>query len=359
MSQTALLPSDYSDHGAPKRILIAFLKSQQVRLFGLFAGFLVVIRIFVLDASTSGAPGDYAATNPWRDLPPDPAVHQTIREVLFIGDTLRDGMLPTSLPDDDYESYSAMLRSLETRSDLTWLVIQETRIDQTVMAIANRGGYHSPIPEEPYDLHGRAERLHGHWSALASRKDRPDRWDARFDTTHLPPLLARHASDSGQDGDSSGFHLTTEQKAAADAKYTAFRKRRDRAVSYLKDHPPKPMAWSPVQMDHPDETAPGGAWEMLFHKGIVQAGRKVLGGRLAGNPALKPIYRDLITEHVPYDWVNPDEPMREYAERDHLKEMEAFREESKAQQERADRQAKFQEALRAEERLERGDKPEL
>ncbi|TQN67331.1 hypothetical protein CSHISOI_08102 [Colletotrichum shisoi] len=340
MSQATLLPSECSDYGAPKRILIAFLKSQQVRLFGLFAAFLVAIRIFVLDASTSGAPGDYAATNPWRDLPPDPAVHQTIREVLFIRDTLRDGMLPTSLPDDDYDSYSAVLRSLETRTDLTWLVIQETRVDQTVMAIANRGGYRSPIPEEPYDLHGRAERLHGHWFALASHKDRPDRWDVRFDTTHLPPLLAGH-------------------KATADAKYAAYRKRRDRAVSYLKDHPPKPMAWSPVQTDHPDEIAPGGAWEILFHKAIVQAGRKVLGSRLAGNPAFKPIYRDLITERVPYDWVNPDEPVREYAERDHLKEMEAFREESKARQERADRQSKFQEALRVEETLERGDKQEL
>ncbi|GKT50841.1 uncharacterized protein ColSpa_11022 [Colletotrichum spaethianum] len=351
MSRAGLFPSDYSDHGAPKRIIIAFLKSRQVRLFGLFAALLIGIRVFILDSSSGGVPQDYAATNPWRDLPPSTAVHGTIGEVLLIGDTLRDGMLPTSLPDDDYDMYSAMLRSLETRSDLTWLVVQETGIDKTVMAIANRGGYHSPIPEEPHDLHERAKRLHRHWFTLASAKDKPDRWEARFDTTSLPPLVSGRATGSGQNTDPTTMDLTVEQKEAADTKYRAYRQRRDRAVSYLKDHPPKPMAWSPIQTE-PESTR--GAWETIFSDGIVQAGRKVVASKLAKNPMFKPIYRDLLTERVPYDWVNPNEPVKEYTEQDHLKDMEAFREGSRTRQERTDRQAKFQEELRGLERLERG-----
>ncbi|KZL84774.1 hypothetical protein CI238_10186 [Colletotrichum incanum] len=356
MPRVGLLPTDYSDHDAPKRIFIAILQSRQVRLFGLFAALLFGIRLFILNPSAGGVQEDYAATNPWRDLPPDPAVHKTIREVLLIGDTLRDGMLPTSLPDDDHDMYSAMLRSLETRTDLTWLVIQETGVDKTIMAIANRGGYHSPIPEEPHDLHVRTERLHHHWSTLASANDKPDRWEARFDTTSLPPLVSGHASGPGQNADATNLDMTSEQKMAADMKYRAYRKRRDRAVSYLKDHPPKPMAWFPIQKE-PEITR--SAWETIFNDGIVQAGRKVLGSKLAGNPMFKPVYRDLITEHIPYDWVNLDEPVKEYTEKDHLQEMEAFREESRVRQERTDRQAKFQEELRAVERLKRGDKQEL
>ncbi|KAK2010229.1 hypothetical protein LZ32DRAFT_385488 [Colletotrichum eremochloae] len=356
MPRPGLVSSGNSGHDGPRRVAVSFLKSRWLRFFGLFTAVLFGVRIFVLNPSQGGIPEDYAATNPWRDLPPSPAVHETIREVLFIGDTLRDGMLPTSLPDDDYDMYSAMLSSLETRTDLTWLVVQETGIDKTIMAIANRGGHQSPIPEEPHDLHRRAQRLHDHWFTLASAKDKPDRWEIRFDTTSLPPLASRHSPGSGSKADSSDLHLTVEQKLAADTKYRAYRKRRDRAVSYLKSHPPKPMAWVPVQTGR--ETSRS-VWETLFDDGIVQAGRKVMGGKLAGNPMFKPVYRELITERVPYDWVNPDEPVVVYTDKEHVKEMEAFREELRARQDRTDRQAKFQEKLRAEERLKRGGKQEL
>ncbi|UQC90094.1 uncharacterized protein CLUP02_15625 [Colletotrichum lupini] len=336
-------------------MFIAFFKSRQVRVFALFGVGLYLIRAFLLDSSKPGK-DDYAATNPWRDLPPDSAVHSTIREVLLISDTLRDGMLPTSLPDDNYDTYSAMLRNLETRQDVTWLVIQETGVDRTIMAIANRGGHHSPIPEEPHDLHERAKTLHGHWSALTAASDKPERWEARFDTTCLPPLAARQGSASGQKAGSFKLDLTPAQKADAEARYKAYRKRRDRAVSYLKDHPPKPMAWVPAQTD-PEKQR--GFWESLFNDGVIKAGRNVEGGKLAGNPGFKPVYRDLITERVPYDWVNPDEQVKEYTEVDHLKEMEAFREESRIRKERTDKQAAYQEELRAEERRKRGEKEEL
>ncbi|KAF9881437.1 hypothetical protein CkaCkLH20_00583 [Colletotrichum karsti] len=301
-------------------------------------------------------PGDFSATNPWRDLPSDPAVHDTLKEVLLIGDTLRDGLLPTSLPDDDYDTYSTMLLSLEGREDLTWLIIQETGIDKTIMAIANRGGHHSPIPEEPHDLHERVKRLHDHWWALTSAKDKPERWETRFDTTYLPSLLTGKALDSSEKLKGFKLDLTPAQKAEAEAKYKAYRQRRDRAVAYLKKNPPKPMAWVPI--DSAPEKAQG-IWGTIFHDGIIQAGRKVLGKQMAANPMFKPIYRDLTTERIPYGWVDPSQPVEEFSEQDHLREMEAFREESRLREERTDRQAKFQEELRAEERRQRGDKEEL
>ncbi|KAL0944784.1 uncharacterized protein CTRU02_202671 [Colletotrichum truncatum] len=301
-------------------------------------------------------PADFSATNPWRDLPADPAIHDTLREILLIGDTLRDGMLPTSLPDDDYDTYSAMLRSLEGREDLTWLIIQETRIDKTISAIANRGGHYSPIPDEPHNLQDRISKLDNHWWALSSAKDKPERWEAKFDTTYLPSLLSGSALDPSEKSKGFKLDLSPAQKAEAEAKYKAYRKRRDRAVAYLKKNPPKPMAWAPIETGPEMERS---VWGTLFHDGLAQAGRKVMGKQLAGNPMFKPLYRDLITERIPYDWVDPSQPVEEYNEQDHLKEMEAFREESRLRQERTVKQAKFQEELRAEERRKRGDKEEL
>ncbi|KAF6824033.1 hypothetical protein CMUS01_10430 [Colletotrichum musicola] len=297
---------------------------------------------------------DFAATNPWRDLPADPAFHDTIREVLLIRDTLRDGLLPTSLPEeDDYDVYSAMLRSLEGREDLTWLVVQETRVDQTISAIANRGGYHSPIPEEPHDLHERAKRLHDHWFTLASTKDKPDRWEARFDTTYLPSLLTGRDLDSKQRANGFGLDLTPAQRADAEAKYKAYRKGRDRAVAYLKKNPPKPMAWVPVSTD---PEASRGIWGTVFRDGLAQAGRKVMGRQMAANPMFKPVYRDLITERIPYDWVDPEQPAEQFSEQVHLREMEAFREEARLREVRTEKQARLQEELR---RQLRADKEEL
>ncbi|OLN87489.1 hypothetical protein CCHL11_06190 [Colletotrichum chlorophyti] len=315
----------------------------------------LLIRAMIMGSSIN-APEDYSSTNPWRDLPTDPDVHETLKEILLIRDTLRDGMLPTSLPDDDYDIYSAMLRSLESRTDLTWLVVQETDIDKTIMAIANRGGYHSPIPQEPHGLHGRAKKLFDHWRTLDASKDKPNRWEAGFDTTHLPPLLTERALESNRNTKPAKLELTPAQKAKADAKYKAYRKRRDRSVSYLKSNPPKPMALVPV---HAGSDLRRCTWGTVLSDGMIRVGRKMFGGKFAGNPMFKPVYRDLATERVPYDWVDPSQPVEEYSEQDHLREMDAFREEARIKKERTDKQAAYQKQLRAEERRLRGDKGEL
>ncbi|TDZ99666.1 hypothetical protein C8034_v000005 [Colletotrichum sidae] len=307
-------------------------------------------------SSSRDANVDFSATNPWRDLPADPAVHDTLREVLFIGDILRDGLLPTSLPEDDYDTYSDLLRSLEGREDLTWLVIQETRIDRTVSAIANRGGLNSPIPDEPHDLQERVKRLHDHWWALSSARDKPDRWEERFDTTYLPSLLTAQALEGSQRAKGFKLKLTPDQKFQAEAKYEAYRRTRDRAVSYLKNHPPKPMAWAPIQTE---PEAKRGIWETVFQDGLLHAGRKVFGKQMVDNPLFKPVYRDLTTERIPYDWVDPAQPVETYSEQDHIREMEAFREEARLRQERTDKQAKFQDKLLIEEKWRRGEKGEL
>lgn len=41
---------------------------------------------------------------------------------------------------------------------------------------------------------------------------------------------------------------------------------------------------------------------------------QVKGGKLADNPGFKPVYRDLITERVQYNWVGPAEQEKDYTE---------------------------------------------
>lgn len=289
---------------------------------------------------------DFSSTNPYRDLPDDPSVLDTIREVLFIGDVLQSGLLPTSLPDDDYALFSDLLRSLETRQDLTWLVMQETRVDRVIMATANRGGsLRSAIPDEPHDLQARVVALHRHWSALQREPDHPERWSPEFDTASVPPLLGAKALGDSPDA-TQLFHLTLdpEQAAEADKKYAEYRSRRDWKVSYLKRNPPTPLAWAPV----PQESAElKSTWESIFTDGIVEAGRQVLATKLTKNPKFKPIYRDLLTERVPYDWVNPEIPAVEKTDEELLEDSRILQAKMDKISARREKQEAFQKELSA------------
>lgn len=312
--------------------------------------FLLDISLTVLDSagiiSLEGEYSDFSTTNPYRDLPDDPLLHNAIREVLFIGDSLRDGLLPTSLPDDDYALYSNLLRSLETRQDISWLVMQETRIDSVIMAIANRGGsLRSAIPDEPHDLHSRAKALHDHWWNLLRAPEHPERWSPEFDTTLVPPLLRAKALGDSSDA-IQAFHLSLEpgQAAEAEKKYSEYRSRRDWKVSYLKRNPPTPLAWAPIPQEQVELKS---AWDSIFTDGIIEAGRHVLITKLAKNPKFKPIYRDLITERVPYSWTNPDSPILEKTDEEYAEESRSLQAEMKKMEVRRKKQEAFQQELAA------------
>jgi hypothetical protein len=316
-------------------------------------------------SSPSSSP-DFSATNPWRDLPSDPSVHATIRELLWISETLSNGLNPTSLPDDDYGVYSAALRSLEMRPDVTYLVLDETDVGKTVMALANRGGTYQPIPEEPFELQERIVALHGYWFGWQSKEDAPNKWEAAaFDTTVIPPLLPSSESSTTTTSDeeekkkkkphlstSTSLTFTEEQAAAAEDLYAVYIQKRSRAVSYLKRHPPTPMGFSPVTQDHASSKE---AWESFYPDEQINPNRPAdEAKKLFGNVRWKPMYRSLLTERVPFDWMDPDmaeeERAREEAktEEDWRREMEVMNERHERVMERRGRQEAFQERLKEE-----------
>lgn len=239
---------------------------------------------------------------------------------LYIHDHFSDTLLPTSLPNDtNYSLCSSFLRNLETRTDLTWLVLDESDIKQAIMAIAQRSDSpRRPMAEEPFDLQARFKALHKHWYDLERLPDHPQRWELVYDTQLLPPLLKAAPLSSDQDGllaedgeqqqqqqqNTSSHLLTPEQKLAADAIFKYYLTTRAHKISYLKLHPPQPMAFAPVaKQPHALRTT----WEDVLPDGKIEAGRTVAPNKLTDEQTWRPLYRKLDTEDIPYDWVAPGE----------------------------------------------------
>lgn len=253
-------------------------------------------------------------------------------------------LTPTTLPDDDYKLFSDLLRSLETRTDLSWRVYEETEIRNPIMHACNR----NPIPDEPFDIARRVNALHRYWDGLAILPDKPGRWESASDTTFIPPILRGRQISDGEGGASSQLQkddaffklaLTPEQDAEATRVYSKWREDRDRKVSYLKLHPPTPMAWVPVSDSNAGASS---AWNEVFPDGDIRRGRNVASSKLVGNKKWKPLFRSLLTENIPFSWVDP-----EGSEVDWEKELQELNEQSLRRQERRDRQSGYQQALKA------------
>lgn len=280
------------------------------------------------------------ATNPHRDLPSDPAVHNTIKEVRYISDVLAQ-LWPTSLPDDNFELYSAALRSVETRQDLTWLVVQESEIQIRVRNIAARTDRHrykrNPIPDEPFNLSGRAQTLRDHWANLESSA--PYRWEAAFDTVLIPPLLEN--GDDGHDTPSATpISLTAEKQVEVDLDYVDYLRARNNKVAYFKRTPPNPMAWNPSNRDTESVKE---AWASI---GGAVPSRHLSSKELQASGHFVPMYRSLNLEDVPILYVDPDAPemsadeKQEYFARSGAKHAK--------RRERREKQKALQEQLKAE-----------
>lgn len=234
----------------------------------------------------------------------------------FMHDYFNDILLPTSLPGDDYELCSALLRNLETRTDLTWLALHESGIKQSVMAVAQRSDSpHSPVAEEPFDLQPRFKQLNKYWRELESQPYLPQRWEPTFDTQLLPPLLKAQplvlneanpdeliTDQEQQDINSLNLILTPEQQLTAAREFEHYLATRAHKVSYLKAHPPPPMAFAPVAKQ---PLAVRTTWDKLLENGNIEPGESVSSNRLADEREWRPIYRSLLTEDVPSGWVQP------------------------------------------------------
>jgi len=239
---------------------------------------------------------------------------------LYIHEYLSDILLPTSLPEDtDYELCSLFLRSLKTRTDLTWLVLDESDIKQVIMAIAQRrDSPRMPMAEEPFDLQARFKALHKYWDDLERLPDHPQRWESSYDTQLLPPLLKAQPLSSNHDEllseeeqqqqqqqqNTLAHLLTPEQELLASTNFKYYLTTRAHKVSYLKLHPPQPMAFAPIaKQPH----ALRETWDNVFPDGKVEAGRAIAANKLTDEQTWQPIYRKLDTERIPYDWMAPGE----------------------------------------------------
>ncbi|KAF4984700.1 hypothetical protein FZEAL_140 [Fusarium zealandicum] len=264
--------------------------------------------------------------NPFRDLPTDANVVHALREVRYIERTLRYLMVPTSLPGDDYALCSTLLRSLETRQDLSWLVLRETGVQDTIQVIARRGGIRTPIPDEPFGLHERAKTLDRHWHTLERNPAKPREWEAEFSSQRQPPLIR----------DEDALVLSLTQVSEAETMYRQWRTDRDWKVSYLKRHPPVPTGYVRVTRNqvHSDET-----WRMLPTVNSPDDGTSQ-----HDTCKLLPIYASLVSQRVPLNWVNPDVvPVR----RKRTDQKNRRDEQLKREHDRRSRQWEYQKQLKA------------
>jgi hypothetical protein len=263
--------------------------------------------------------------------------------VIYIGHVLND-LTPTTLPEDDFQLFSDLLRSLETRTDISWRVYEETEIRNPIMRAGNR----KPNPDEPFFIHNRVKALHKYWDDLSVDRDRPGRWEDASDTKFIPPRLRGHQISNEEGGPLSQLQkddanykltLTPEQDAEATRVYKEWRTGRDWKVSYLKLHPPTPMAWFPVATS---STGLSNAWSEVFPDGKLAAGRHVANSKLVGNKRWKPMFRSLLVENIPFNWVAPGMPERDWA-----KERQDSNEKYERNKLRRFKQKEYQQALNA------------
>ncbi|RMJ20229.1 hypothetical protein CDV36_000108 [Fusarium kuroshium] len=265
--------------------------------------------------------------NPFKDLPNDPDTVNTLREVSYIKIKLQHFLIPTSLPGDDYALCSKLLRSLETRRDLTWLVIDETGVKDTVQAISRRGSPREPIPDEPFELTQRAKALTAHWTALTKLPEHPRKWEAAFRTQDQPPFITEEFK----------LELDLEQTADLEKTYTEWRTRRDEKATYLKYNTPHPTGYVQATRDQVpvDET-----WEILPWVIFEGAASPNDGSR-----RWLPIYTSLLSQNIPFGWRAPDAPPPRQKTKE---EKEQWEREYRADNERRERKYALQKKLRKE-----------
>ncbi|GAM85240.1 hypothetical protein ANO11243_032440 [Dothideomycetidae sp. 11243] len=253
-----------------------------------------------------------AAFFPHQEIPTDQ--QDVLREVLYAAHTFRDELGPVLLPehsDDEHMAhYDAIMTDLETRHDISWLVLEETSLAAILRNIPqnrerrmNRekafgwmGQYNEAgVPLTPAEhrlytdhrLSARAEALERHLSK-ARLEAKVDTWDLEYITTYVPTFRPSESS--------APLALTAEQAAVADREFSLFTSKRSRALAKLRREPPKPMGWAPLAPD---------AWQNTKKRDIDM-------GNLHGRPGWKPIYRSWETESMPwlasdYNHMSPEE----------------------------------------------------
>ncbi|KAK5998383.1 hypothetical protein PT974_00762 [Cladobotryum mycophilum] len=178
--------------------------------------------------------------NPFRPLPNDESILKSIRDLTYISYVMISTLWPASLPDDDFRIISCMLQSLETRTDMTWLALEETEMRTVMETLYLRRRHRRRLPREPFHIRSRIRVLHKHWENLILRGERPQRNDPAFDTKRVPPLISLMHPLGPEP-----FQPTAEQAKERADLYNEYRTVRDFTVEYYRHHPIQPMGYFP------------------------------------------------------------------------------------------------------------------
>lgn len=155
-------------------------------------------------------------------------------------------MQKTTAPDNgsgDVRCVSDLLLSLETRDDITELVLEYTSYD---FALRNLAKMVKDTPEiDTLKIASRATALKEHWA-----NTRRDRSNGPEDIVY-PPMLSS-APDKPKDWK---LELTEKGREEAERYYNAIKTQRTYAYRCFQNKPPMPMGWAPKTGDAWAKTA--------------------------------------------------------------------------------------------------------
>ncbi|KFA45613.1 hypothetical protein S40293_08627 [Stachybotrys chartarum IBT 40293] len=222
---------------------------------------------------------DYWPRVPIDYQPPAPHLNDAVREVGYLVALLRTCPQPTD-SSTNLECYSDILLSLETRDDLTKLVLDFTEAKDTINAMFR---FAKTLSNDSFRLGERARALDKHWRDTVKNKPSHPR-----DDIPITPFLAV------PEGKPAGWKLQLSETAAEDAaRMHAVRvDHLAHGSSYYQVHPPQPMGWSPVDKDAWARTDP----------------EKVKAGNLYYSKHWRPIRMScqLSMIDIPFSWKHPD-----------------------------------------------------
>lgn len=238
--------------------------------------------------------------NPFRRLPTDPVALAVFCDVLCITKTLEtylEGPAPSTEAElsEWREASSKMIRSLETRKDLTWMVMAELEPDMMIkMNLRDERKRHEGNNLTEF-FQDRLKPLYNHWDSFKDKiGSKP--WTPEFDTETLPPLLV--ADEDEKPLDLSDVGISPEK---AESLFSPFKTEHGRVASYFTRHAPVPKAYHVVAgVNGKEATAK-----------IKDENGKMHRSKMANNPDFEPMWfesRVLMNMAVPLMWKDADAP---------------------------------------------------
>ncbi|POS69161.1 hypothetical protein DHEL01_v212444 [Diaporthe helianthi] len=194
-------------------------------------------------AETGNASEDYWPRIPPSYGPPPAHLENAVKEVGYICLLLEK----TTAPDNgsgDVSCVSKLLLSLETRDDITKLVLENTSYER---ALRHLEGFVKDTPEiDTLNIGPRATALKQHWENIRGQDQNSGPQDVVY-----PPLLSAAPNHQGM----MKLEFTAKGKEEADKYYQALKAQREYYYRCFLSKPPMPMGWVPNDRDAWAKTA--------------------------------------------------------------------------------------------------------